>query len=472
MVSRLAFLINSNNALEESKTMKIASIILAAGQSKRMVSDLPKVVHTLNGKALLQYALDAAKSAATETPVVVIGNGAEKVAKVVGDQATFAIQTERLGTAHAVLAAEGSVAKGVDLVLVTSADMPLLTAETLKTVVETQKAGKGAFTLLTVHSRNPRGFGRILRAADGSVQAIVEEAQASPEQLKIDELNVGVYCFDNSWLWQALRQIKLSPKGEYYITDLVEVALASGKKVSAVTMADEDEALGVNTRIHLSEAERIVRKRINEAWMLAGVTMLDPNLVYIEEGVRIGKDTTLLPGTYLKGKTVVGERCTLGPNTIIVSSTIGNEVEIGPALIEKAIVEDGVDMTTFCHLRSGAHLGKGVHMGNFGEVKDSYLAAGTKMGHFSYIGNATIGENVNIGAGTITCNYDGEHKHPTVIGDNTFIGSDTMLVAPLNIGSNAKTGAGAVVTHDVADNEVVVGVPARPLAKKEKKSGS
>jgi len=447
--------------------MKIASIILAAGQSKRMVSDTPKVLHKLNGKPLIQYSIAAARQAVTETPVIVVGNGAEMVRDEVGDGAVFALQSERLGTAHAVMAAENAIARDADLVLVTSADMPLLTGETLSAIVAAQKENNGPMTMLTVHSKNPRGFGRMLRYSDGSVLAIVEEAQATPEQLLIDELNVGVYCFNNKWLWDAIHKIKLSPKGEYYLTDIVEIAVKSGLTVKALEMDDEDEALGVNNRVHLAEAERIVRRRINESYMLAGVTMLDPNLVYIEEGVVIGKDTTLLPGTYLKGKTVIGERCILGPNTIVVSSQIGNEVEIGPALIEKAIIEDGVDMTTFCHLRSGAHLGKGVHMGNFGEVKDSYLAPGTKMGHFSYIGNATIGENVNIGAGTITCNYDGVHKNPTEIGDNTFIGSDTMLVAPLKIGKNAKTGAGAVVTHDIPDGEVVAGVPARPMKKKE-----
>lgn len=450
--------------------MKIASIILAAGQSKRMVSDLPKVLHKLNGKPLIEYALAAAAQAASQKPIIVIGNAAELVREQVGERANFAVQAERMGTAHAVLMAEGQVATETELVLVTSADMPLLTGATLQAVVAAQAGNPGPMTLLTVHSGNPRGFGRILRTADGSVQAIVEEAQASPEQLKIDELNVGVYCFNNQWLWQALKQIKLSPKGEYYLTDVVEVAVKAGEKVQALVMDDEDEALGVNNRVHLAEAERIVRRRLNEAYMLAGVTMLDPNLVYIEEGVVIGKDTTLLPNTYLRGKTVVGEGCVIGPNTIVDDTQIGNRCDIKASLLEGAIVEDDVDMTTFCHLRKGAHLGPGVHMGNFGEVKDSYLAAGVKMGHFSYIGNATIGENVNIGAGTITCNFDGVHKHPTVIGAETFIGSDTMLVAPLNIGKGAKTGAGAVVTHDVADGEVVVGVPARPLKKKEKGS--
>jgi bifunctional UDP-N-acetylglucosamine pyrophosphorylase/glucosamine-1-phosphate N-acetyltransferase len=362
--------------------MKIASIILAAGQSKRMVSDLPKVLHNLNGKPLIEYSIAAAAQAVTEKPVIVIGNSAELVEKQVGKRAVFALQSERLGTAHAVQAAEKSIAADVDLVLVTSADMPLLTAETLQAIVEEQMKSKGPMTLLTVHSNHPRGFGRILRAGDGSVKAIVEEAQATPQQLAIDELNVGVYCFNNHWLWQALKMIKLSPKGEYYLTDIVEVAVREKQKVQALVMEDEDEALGVNNRVHLSEAERIVRRRINEGYMLAGVTMLDPNLVYIEEGVVIGKDTTLLPNTYLRGKTIIGEGCLIGPNTIVEDTQIGNHCDIKASLLEGAVVEDDVDMTTFCHLRKGAHLGKGVHMGNFGEVKDSYLAEGVKMGHF------------------------------------------------------------------------------------------
>jgi bifunctional UDP-N-acetylglucosamine pyrophosphorylase / glucosamine-1-phosphate N-acetyltransferase len=228
--------------------MKIASIILAAGQSKRMVSDTPKVLHKLNGKPLIEYSLQAAVAAVTEIPVVVIGNGAELVQQQIGQRAKFAVQAERLGTAHAVLSAEKQAASGADLVLVTSADMPLFTAKTLISIVETQKRNPGPVTLLTVHSRNPRGFGRIIRAGDGSVTAIVEEAQATPEQLKIDELNVGVYCFNSCWLWPALKQIKISPKGEYYLTDIVEVAVKSGQKVVAQVMADEDEALGIDRK--------------------------------------------------------------------------------------------------------------------------------------------------------------------------------------------------------------------------------
>lgn len=447
--------------------MKLSTIILAAGQGTRMSSTLPKVLHRLNGKPLLQYSIDLAAELGTERIIVVIGNGAEEVREAGGDKVEFALQQERLGTAHALQAAEASARNDEDLIVVISADMPLLTGGTLQQLIEKQITSNGPMTLLTVRSRDPRGFGRILRDECGEVIGIIEEAQASLQQLKIDELNVGAYCFDARWLWQALKKIKISPKGEYYLTDIVAVAVGEGQPVVAITVEDEEETLGINTRVHLAEAERIIRRRINRRYMLAGVTMIDPDLVYIQETVKIGKDTILMPNTRLSGSTVIGEGCEIGPDTTICDSTIGNHCQLQASVIEGAVVEDEVSMGPFCHLRKGAHLGRGVHMGNFGEVKDSHLMAGVKMGHFSYIGNATIGENVNIGAGTITCNFDGEHKHPTEIGENTFIGSDTMLVAPLKIGKGAKTGAGAVVTHDVADGEVVAGVPARVMKKKK-----
>ena len=446
--------------------MKVSTIIMAAGQGTRMISDLPKVLHPVNGKPMILYAIQAAKEAGSEKPVVVIGNGAEEVKQTIGGDAIFVLQEQRLGTAHAVMSAEKALAGEDGLVLITAGDMPLLTTATLKRLIEKQTSNPGPLTMLTVHSGNPRGFGRVLRGMNGEVRAIVEEAQANAEELKIDELNVGAYCVTAGWLWQGLKKIQLSPKGEYYLTDLVSVAVGEGKRVEAIVLENEEETLGVNNRVHLSEAERIIRRRVNESWMLAGVTMIDPNLVYVEEGVKIGKDTILHPNTRLTGNSVIGEGCEIGPNTIIDQSTIGSHCHLLASVIEGAVVEDNVGMGPFCHLRKGAHLGKGVHLGNFGEVKDSTLAAGVKMGHFSYIGNATIGENVNIGAGTITCNFDGKNKNPTEIGADTFIGSDTMLVAPLKIGKGAITGAGSVVTHDVADGEVVAGVPARKMKEK------
>ena len=443
--------------------MKIATIILAAGQGTRMVSDLPKVLHPVNGKPLILYSVEAAEAVSTEKPVVVIGNGADKVRTAVGERAVFAVQEKRLGTAHAVLSAESCFKDYDGLILVIAADMPLLTKETLKKMVDDQLATDAPMTMLTIRQQDSHGFGRILRGKDGNVQAIIEEAHATPEQLLIDECNVGAYCFKSAWMWEVVKRIKLSPKGEYYLTDLVAVAVLERKQVRTIQLADTDEALGINNRVHLAEAEGIVRRRLNREYMLAGVSMTDPNQVYIEPGVKIGKDTLLEPGTKLTGKTVIGERCHIGPNTIIHSSTVGDDCSLLASVIEEAVIENHVGMGPFCHLRKGAHLGSHVHMGNFGEVKDSHLSAGVKMGHFSYIGNAEIGENVNIGAGTITCNFDGEHKHPTIIGEDAFIGSDTMLVAPVTIGKGARTGACSVVTHDVPDGDVVVGVPARKL---------
>jgi len=256
--------------------------------------------------------------------------------------------------------------------------------------------------------------------------------------------------------------------GEYYLTDLLAIAVNEHEEVAVLPLTDAEEGIGINNRIHLAEVEKILRRRINEKWMLAGVTMIDPERIYIEPSVVIDQDTTLYPETYLRGSTKIGKNCEIGPGTIIEDSTIGDHCKILKSVLEGAELEDYVEMGPFCRLRRGAHLASHVHMGNFGEVKKSYLGKGTKMGHFSYIGDAQIGENVNIGAGTITCNYDGEKKNQTIIGDDTFIGSDTMLVAPVTIGKKAVTGAGAVVTHDVGDGEVVVGVPAREMKRKKR----
>lgn len=445
--------------------MKTTAIILAAGQGTRMKSDLPKVLHTLAGQSMVQYALDIAGQPGMEKPVVVVGHGADKVQQAVGDAAQCVIQQPQLGTGHAVQTAQPLLEGKTDQVVVITADMPLLRAETIRRLVEMQSVNEGPITMLTVIASDPRGFGRVVRGSDGGVEAIVEEAACAPEQLEIHELNVSVYCFKAGWLWDALKKIKVSAKGEFYLTDVAAIARQAGLKVQAVVLHDENEAIGINTRVHLAEASKLMRDRINQAHMLAGVTMVDPDSTYIEAGVVIGRDTVILPNTHLTGNTVIGSNCEIGPNCLIYNTRVGNGCKILASFMEDALVEEDVSMGPFAHLRKGAHLMNGVHMGNFGEVKDSTLGPGVKMGHFSYIGNATIGEDVNIGAGTITCNFDGEKKHPTVIGANAFIGSDTMLVAPVNIGEGARTGAGSVVTHDVPDSCVVVGVPARPLQK-------
>jgi len=445
--------------------MKVKTVILAAGQGTRMKSALPKVMHPILGQPLVWYALQAAAQATGERPVVVIGHGADLVRQALGDQADYALQEQQLGTGHAVLQAENLLRDQAGLVLVTLGDMPLLTADTLRQVIAAQQENDGPLSMLTVELPDSHGFGRIVRAADGSVQAIVEELHASPAERAIKEVNPSVYCFDGQWLWEALRRLKLSPKGEYYLTDLVGLAVSEGHRVAAVRCEDPVETIGINTRVHLAEAAALMRQRINTAWMLAGVTLMDPAITYIEPTVQIGPETVIWPNTYLHGQTIIGADCQIGPNTIIHDSQVGSRCELLSAVIESAVIEDDVDVGPFAHLRKGAHLAAGVHMGNFGEIKNSYLGPGVKMGHFSYIGDAQIGGSTNIGAGTITCNYDGARKHKTRIGKDVFIGSDTMLVAPLNLGDGARTGAGSVVTHDVDADTLVVGVPARPVRK-------
>jgi bifunctional UDP-N-acetylglucosamine pyrophosphorylase/glucosamine-1-phosphate N-acetyltransferase len=392
---------------------------------------------------------------------MVVGHAADQVRESLGDAADYALQEPLFGTGHAVMQAEAKLLGKSDLLLVTYADMPLLRGETLVGLVELAKSHNEPISMLTVTSEETRGFGRILRDADGKVREIIEEAEASPEQLQIHELNPGVYCFRTAWLWPALKRIRLSPKGEYYLTDLVSMAAAEGHRIYSLPVNDPNEVIGINTRVHLAQAEALIRQRINQNWMLAGVSMIDPGSIYIEPEVTLGQDTILWPGTYLHGSTQIGKNCVIGPNTIIKDTQVGDDCTLLASMLEGALLEDHVEMGPYCHLRKGAHLCKGVHMGNFGEVKNSTLGEGAKMGHFSYLGDTLVGADVNIGAGTITCNFDGTQKFPTEIGEGAFIGSDTMLVAPVKVGAGARTGAGSVVTKDVPANTLALGVPAR-----------
>jgi bifunctional UDP-N-acetylglucosamine pyrophosphorylase/glucosamine-1-phosphate N-acetyltransferase len=444
----------------------VAAVVLAAGLGTRMKSGRPKVLHALGGRPLVAWAVDAAQQAVKDGRVVtVIGPDEQAPAKeILGAQAALAVQTDRLGTGHALLQARAA-ASGAELILVSSADMPLLRPETLRSLIDTQRRHAGPMTLLVTQAESPRGFGRIVRNGSGDVAVIVEEAQATPEQRQLREVNAGAYCFRADWLWAALPDLPLSPKGEYYLTDLVEKAVAAGMTVATMTTDDPDEVIGINTREHLAEAEGAMRRRVNRGWMLAGVTLQDPASTYIGPQVTLGADTLVLANTHLEGTTSVGRGCRLGPNTIIRDSRVGDGCSVVASVLEGAELDEDVAIGPFAHLRPGAHLMRGVHMGNFGEVKDSTLGPGTKMGHFAYIGNATIGADVNIGAGTITCNYDGEKKNATTIDDGAFIGSDTMLVAPVRVGKRARTGAGAVVTKNVPDDTLAVGMPARAIRK-------
>jgi bifunctional UDP-N-acetylglucosamine pyrophosphorylase/glucosamine-1-phosphate N-acetyltransferase len=447
--------------------MKANAVILAAGLGTRMKSSKPKVLHNLGGKPLINWSVEACTQALASAPTIIVAPQAPGVREVAGEGCRFVVQEERLGTGHAVLQARPSLRGEGDIVLVVNADLPFISSDTLRTLAEHQESNAGPITLLVAATENARGFGRIKRDEAGRIVAIVEQAHATEEELKIQELNVGVYAFDAEWLWSNIENLPLSPKGEYYLTDLISIAVYQEAPIDALLISDLEEIIGINTRVHLAEAERILRNQINRQWMEAGVTMLDPATTYIGTDVAIGQDTVLFPNTHLIGDVQIGTDCRIGPNTTIRDSSIGDQCTIEASVVEGAILEEQVKIGPFAHLRTGAYLGRGVHMGNYGEVKNSRLEAGVKMGHFSYIGDAHIGENVNIGAGTITCNFDGKQKQKTEIGADAFIGSDTMLVAPVKIGKGARTGAGSVVTKDVPDYSLAVGMPARVIRKLE-----
>lgn len=448
--------------------MSVSVVILAAGQGTRMKSSLPKVLHRLVGKPLVVHALDAARGLSDAKPVLVVGVGAQQVRLALGERVRYVVQEPQLGTGHALLQARSVLVGRSNMVLVTYADMPLLRPETLGHMVEHHRQTTPAITLLTVTQDVSRGFGRVLRDPSGAVVAIVEEVDATPEQLTIREMDTGTFCFDADWLWSRLEQLSPSAQGAYYLTELVGMAVAEGRKVETIAAQDPCEVLGINNRLHLAEAAAAFRERINRQWMLSGVTIVDPATTYIEAGVTLGPDTVIQPNTHLEGDTSIGAECRIGPNTIIRDSTLGDRCIVFASVIEGSTLEEEVDVGPFGHLRPGAHLASGVHMGNFGEVKNAYLGPGTKMGHFSYVGDTTTGPGVNIGAGAITCNYDGQQKHRTEIEEGAFIGSDTMLVAPVRIGEGARTGAGSVVTRDVPPGGLVYGVPARIQADEKK----
>lgn len=445
--------------------MTTAAVILAAGYGTRMKSKLPKVLHLLAGRPLVDWVVRISESISDRRPVVVVGHGKEGVQALIGDRAEYAEQKELLGTGHAVMQAASYLRGQAERVIVLYSDMPLLRPETLAGLLElyrqNQAQGKLAIAMLTITRDDPQGFGRVIRDGAGQIQAVVEEVDCTPEQKLIRELNPGIYCFNGEWLWENLSRLKKSPKGEFYLTDMVEIATRDGWRVVGMPAPLED-VYGINDRTHLAVAESVLRQRINAQHMRNGVTIVDPAATYIEAGVQIGPDTVLHPGCHLHGNTIIGSGCEIGPNSQIIESLIADDCRVLYSVLEYARMDRASEIGPFGHLRKGAHLGEEVHMGNFGEVKNSYLGPGTKMGHFSYVGDATVGRNVNISAGIITCNFDGKNKNHTELADDVFLGSDTLLVAPVSLGAGARTGAGSVVTRDVPAGALVYGVPARP----------
>ena len=446
-----------------------AAVILAAGKGVRMRSSLSKVLHKVCGKELVRHVVDAAKGAEYDR-VVVIVSPANKTAvrDLLGDATEYAVQPEMLGTGHAVLQAKDLLGD-VETVAVLNGDVPLIRPETLRGLLDRHDSQRAFATLLTARCDIP-GLGRVVRDADGAINEIVEERDADERTKAIGEVNVGSYCFNAPWLWEALEKVEPSEGGEYYLPAVVAMAVKQGMPPESIEVSDPSESLGINDRVQLSEAEAILRERIRLHWMKSGVTIPDPSSVYIDADVTLGQDTIVLPNTHITGRTDVGERCVIGPNTIIDDARIGSECHVRSSVVEGSELEASVSVGPFAHVRPGSHLAEGVVLGNFAEVNRSSVGRNSKAAHFSYLGDVQVGEDVNIGAGTVTVNYDGESKLPTRIGDGAFIGCDTMLVAPVEIGAGAQTGAGAVVTKDVPPDELAVGVPARVKPKNKRKS--
>ena len=425
-----------------------------------MRSRIPKPLHRVCGREMVRFSVELLRNAGANPVVVVVSPGNQSAIRAaLGDSVEYAVQAGRDGTAGALAACEELLQGRADQLLVMGSDSPLVTAESIRRLLARHSAGAPAMTLLTASMPGAQDLGRVM-VNEGEVTGIVEAAEAPTDgEVAVSDVNAGVYCFDAPWVWQALRRLEPSSSGEVYLTGLAAMA-SRGEGAAAVEAASPEEALGVNDRLQLSRVEEAMRQRIREGWLLAGVTMTDPPSVYIDADAAIGMDTVVLPNTMILGNTSIGENCEVGPNSVIRDSAIGNNCRVTASALEEATMEDHTDIGPFSHLRPGAYLESGVHIGNYVEVKESRFRAGSVMGHFGYAGDATIGERVNVGAGMITCNYDGKDKHRTVVGDDAFIGCDTMLVAPVTVGEGSITGAGAVVTKDIPPARLAVGVPA------------
>ena len=428
-----------------------AAIVLAAGEGTRMRSALPKVTHEILGTPLVRWVVDAVHGAGIQRIVTVVGHGGEAVAALVPDTTT-AIQQTRLGTGDAVRAAAGALEGFDGPVIVIAGDVPLVRSETVAALLASFTGSEAACTVLTAFIPDPAGYGRIVRDAAGNVTGIVEQRDLAEGQLSIGECNVGIYCFDCRAMFDALAHVTpANAQGEYYLTDVVALMHQDGLRVTALVLDDVDESHGVNTRVQLAAVSRILQRRINTAHMLGGVTMTDPDLVWIGPGVTIGRDVVIEPMSTLFGDTHVDEGAHIGPSARIVDATVGAHATVEQAIVREATIGERATVGPNAFLRPGTVLEAGSRAGSFVEIKNSTIGEGSKVPHLSYIGDATLGAGVNVGAGSITCNFDGVDKHRTIIGDGAFIGSDTMLVAPVEIGRGAATGAGSAITKDVPD---------------------
>ncbi len=440
------------------------AFILAAGLGTRMRSRTCKVLHTAAGRPLLSLVLDTVAAVGAE-PVVVLSRESEPARAVVPAGATVAMQEPPLGTGDAVRVALDAAPKASGRCYIVYGDTVLLRPDTLRRLAALLDERRAVLAILTGMVGTDNAYGRIVRGAGGDVDRIVEVRVATDEEKAIPESNFGAYAADVAWLRSAVPRLQANETGEVFLTDLVAVAKREGRTVAALCVADPDEGLGINTRADLAAADAILRRRIRTRHMEAGVTFIEPDSSSVDAAVEIAPDVVVERGSVLEGRTRIGTGTRVGPYAIVRDTVVGERCRVEASVLEGATLEDDVRIGPYSHLRPGAYLERGVEMGNFGEVKASRLGAGTKMHHFSYVGDATLGTNVNVGAGTITLNYDGAHKHATEIGDDAFIGSDTLLRAPVKVGRGAATGAGSVVTKDVPDGMLAVGMPARTIKK-------
>lgn len=439
---------------------RLATIILAAGKGTRMKSNLTKVLHPIMGKPMLSYPIEVSlEGLRAEKTVVVVGYQAERVQEVFSEsRLIFVSQQPQLGSGHAVLSTEGVFHDYAGTILILSADVPLVQTETLKELVAFHRREAAALTVATTRLPDPRGYGRVVRRQGEYVDGIVEEKDASPPERAIDEINTGIYCVEAPFLFPALKRVKPdNTQAEYYLTDIVQIGREEEKKMLAFQVSDSDEFIGINTRVDLARSHEIVRKRTLQRWMLDGVTIVDPDTAYIEDNVTLGQDTVIHPNCVIQGRTAIGSRCIIGPSCLIASSQIEDEVTIRAfSVVEESHIARGAVVGPFSRLRPHNQILEGARVGNFVEIKKSVVGKASKVNHLAYVGDATLGERVNIGAGTIFCNYDGVHKHPTIIGDGVFVGSNTELIAPLKIGNQAVIGAGSTITGDVPDGSLAV----------------
>lgn len=443
------------------------AIVLAAGKGTRMKSKLYKVLHKVCDRTMVELVLDSLSNIDMKEIVTVIGFGANQVKEAIGTKSTFVIQEEQLGTAHAVKTAKDILAEKKGTTIVMYGDTPLITSETVNNMLTHHEKTNAKATVLTAFAENPYAYGRIIRDQNDKLVKIVEEKDATEKEKKIKEINSGIYCFDNELLFETLEEVKNdNQQGEYYLPDVISILNSKKYKIETFLCSNFDETFGVNDRVALSYAENIMRERINTKHMLNGVTLVDPKSTYIAPNAQIGIDTTIYPNVTIKSNTIIGEDCQIKPNSYLENAQIGNKVKILQSTIIDSKIGDNTSVGPFSHIRNNSNVGRNVRIGNFVELKNAKYGDDSKTAHLSYMGDVEIGKNTNIGCGTITVNYDGKNKHKTKIGDNTFVGCNTNLIAPLEVGNNVVIAAGTTVTKNVEDETLTIG-----RVKQENKKG-